>query len=127
MYQSKDGILRDPIDKIYYSRMHERMQTGKARRLMKLRQGTVEPVIGRLINYLGMKKVNTKGIAQANKCMTMAATAYNLKKLLRYAGGPKVVAKAQALITKLEHYYSNLLKNIFHTTDHCIVYYHNIK
>ncbi|WP_316828033.1 hypothetical protein [Pedobacter miscanthi] len=31
-----------------------------------------------------MKKINTKGLAQANKCMTMAAVAYNLKKLLRF-------------------------------------------
>ena len=33
-------------------------------------------------NYYGMRKVNTKGIKQANKIMLTAATAYNLKKLL---------------------------------------------
>ncbi len=36
---------------------------------MKKRQSTVEPVIGTLINYQGMKKVHTKGLKQANKCL----------------------------------------------------------
>jgi len=31
-----------------------------------------------------MRRVNTRGIAQANKCMLMAAIAYNLKKLLKF-------------------------------------------
>ena len=39
---------------------------------------------GTLVNYLGMKRVNTHGLELANKCMLMAAVAYNLKKLLRY-------------------------------------------
>jgi hypothetical protein len=46
---------------------------------------TVEPVFGTLINFLGMRKVNTLGQAQAHKCMLIAATAFNLKKLLKYA------------------------------------------
>jgi hypothetical protein len=46
---------------------------------------TVEPVFGTLINFLGMRKVNTLGKAGAHKCMLMAATAFNLKKLLKYA------------------------------------------
>ncbi|MFD2960636.1 transposase, partial [Olivibacter jilunii] len=62
-----------------------RMQTRKAKILMKKRQSTVEPVIGTLVNYLGMKRVNTKGLAQANKCLTMAAIAYNLKKMLKFS------------------------------------------
>ncbi|QTE47125.1 hypothetical protein J3L19_24095 [Mucilaginibacter rubeus] len=36
----------------------------------------------RLINFTGMKQVNTKGLELANKCMIMAAIAYNLKKLV---------------------------------------------
>ena len=31
-----------------------------------------------------MRKVNTIGIKQANKCMLMAAMAYNLKKYLKF-------------------------------------------
>ena len=48
------------------------------------RQSTVEPVIGTLVAYHGIKKVNSKGIEQANKCLTTVAIAYNLKKILRY-------------------------------------------
>ncbi|WP_084418915.1 transposase [Arenibacter certesii] len=43
------------------------------------RQGTVEPVFGTLTQFMGMRKINTIGIMQANKCMHMAAIAYNLK------------------------------------------------
>ena len=52
--------------------------------MKKLRSSTVEPVLGTLVNYLGMRRVNTRGIEQANKCMLMAAIAYNLKKLLKF-------------------------------------------
>jgi len=54
------------------------------------RMSTVEPVFGTLINFLGMQKVNTRGLKQANKCMLMAATAFNLKKLLKYAKKPRI-------------------------------------
>ena len=64
--------------------MHERLQTSKAKRMKKLRSSTVEPVLGTLINYLSMGRVNTRGIRQANKCMLMAAVAYNLKKLMKW-------------------------------------------
>ncbi|SKB90229.1 hypothetical protein, partial [Daejeonella lutea] len=40
---------------------------------------------GTLVNFLGMKRVNTIGRSQANKCVTMAAIAYNLKKLLKHS------------------------------------------
>ena len=84
--KSKNGaIIRETIDKEYYQKMHERMQTKRARHLMKQRSATVEPVIGTLINYLGMKKVHTKGLKGANKCMLLSATAYNIKKLLKHA------------------------------------------
>ena len=49
------------------------------------RKSTVEPVFGTLINFLGIRKVNTRGQAGAHKCMVMAACAFNLKKLLKYA------------------------------------------
>ena len=64
--------------------MHVKLQTQKAKRMKKLRSFTVEPVLGTLVNYLGMRRVNTRGIEQANKCMLMAAIAYNLKKLLKF-------------------------------------------
>jgi Transposase DDE domain len=49
-----------------------------------LRSSTVEPVFGTLTQFIGMRKVNTIGIQQANKVMHMSAMAYNLKKLLKF-------------------------------------------
>jgi hypothetical protein len=60
--------------------MHTSLQTQKTKRMKKLRSSTVEPVPGTLINYLNMRRVNTRGLKQANKCMLMSAVAYNLKK-----------------------------------------------
>src|SRR5215204_3141956 len=76
--------IEDTVDKYLYNQMHERLQTPKARRMKKLRQSTVEPVLGTLVNFLAMRRVNTRGIKAANKCMLMAACAYNLKKLLKW-------------------------------------------
>lgn len=78
------GVITETIDKPYYDRMQVRMQTRKAKILMKLRQSTVEPVIGTLVNFLGIKRVNVKGLSQANKCLTMAAIAYNIKKMVKH-------------------------------------------
>jgi hypothetical protein len=73
----------DTVDKSLYDEMHQRLQTPKARKMKKLRQATVEPVIGTLVNFLGMRRVNTRGINLANKCLLMAAVCYNLKRLLK--------------------------------------------
>jgi transposase len=72
------------VDKPLYDQMLARMQTNKAMRMRKLRQSTAEPVLGTLINFLGMGRLNTRGIEQAGKCMLMAAISYNLKKLLKH-------------------------------------------
>ncbi|WP_236951561.1 transposase [Mariniflexile rhizosphaerae] len=48
------------------------------------RQSTVEPVLGTLTQFLGLRKVNIIGIAQANKVMHMSAVAYNVKKYLKF-------------------------------------------
>lgn len=76
--------IEDTVDKYLYDEMHLRLQTPKARRMKKLRQATVEPVIGTLVNFLGMRRVNTRGIKLANKCLLMAAVCYNLKRLLKW-------------------------------------------
>ena len=82
--KSWEKKIEDTVDKPLYDRMHLRLQTLKAKRMKKLRSSTVEPVLGTLINYLSLRRVNTRGIKQANKCMLMAAVAYNLKKLLKW-------------------------------------------
>ncbi|SKB95050.1 IS1182 family transposase [Daejeonella lutea] len=84
-YGKHASRITDTVDRPYYERMHLRMKSPEARTIMRQRQSTVEPVIGTLVNFLGMKRVNTIGRSQANKCVTMAAIAYNLKKLLKHS------------------------------------------
>lgn len=67
-----------------YERNNARLQTAKGRAMQSKRQSTVEPVFGTLTQFMGMRKINTIGIRQANKIMHMAAMAYNLKKYLKF-------------------------------------------
>ena len=76
--------ITESTDKPLYDEMHERLKTLKAKRLKKQRSSTVEPVLGTLINFTGMRRVWTRGIKNANKFMIGAATAYNLKKWMKY-------------------------------------------
>jgi len=66
--------------------MHKKLTDNKAyaQRMLQLRSSTVEPVLGTLINFLNMKRVNTRGIELANKHVLMAALTYNLKKYLKF-------------------------------------------
>lgn len=82
--KSPEKKIVDTLDKPHYDKMHERLKGSYARKMKKLRQSTVEPVLGTLINFLAMKRVNTRGIKQANKCMLMAAIAYNIKKMMKF-------------------------------------------
>src|SRR5436190_8959858 len=76
--------IDDSIDKPFYDRMHARLQKASREKIRQLRSSTVEPALGTLVNYLAMRRVNTRGIKQANKCIIMSAVAYNLKKLLKW-------------------------------------------
>jgi transposase len=76
--------IEDTVDKHLYDEMHQRMKTPYARRMKKLRQATVEPVLGTLINFMGIRRIWTRGLKNANKFMIGAAVAYNLKKWLNY-------------------------------------------
>ena len=76
------------IHKPLYDEMHEKLSRDRnyTRFLVKRRSSTVEPVLGTLINFLGMRRVNTRGMKNANKHVLMAALAYNLKKYLKFKG-----------------------------------------
>ena len=52
--------------------------------MKRKRQSTVEPVFGTLTQFMGLRKINTIGIQQANKVMHLSAIAYNLKKYLKF-------------------------------------------
>ncbi len=83
-----------------YGEAYERVRSKVGKRMKKLRSSTVEPVFGSLINYNGMKQVNAKGIEAANKAVLGAATAYNLKKLLKFTF-KTAKSEAKALKKKL--------------------------
>ena len=67
-----------------YDRAIARVTSKRGRYMKSKRQSTVEPVFGTLTQFMGMRKINTIGIQQANKVMLMAGAAYNLKKLLKF-------------------------------------------
>ena len=67
-----------------YERNIARVNSPRGRYMKGKRQSTVEPVFGTLTQFMGMGKVNTLGLAQANKCMHLSAMAYNLKKYLKF-------------------------------------------
>jgi hypothetical protein len=69
--------------------------------MSRWRKSTVEPVLGTLINFLNMRRVNTRGIKLANKHVLMAALCYNLKKYLKFIT-KKAVPKAISLQTELQ-------------------------
>ena len=99
--KSPEKKITDTFDKPYYDKMHERMQTPYARKMKNLRQSTVEPVLGTLINFLAMRRINTRGIQLANKCMIMAAIAYNIKKMIKFRA-PKAINKVMDLTDSLK-------------------------
>ncbi|MCA4793263.1 IS1182 family transposase [Myroides odoratimimus] len=78
--------LEESIHKPLYDKMHEKLTQNRDyhRRLVKRRSSTVEPVLGTLINFFNMKRINSRGMAQANKHVLMASLSYNLKKYLRF-------------------------------------------
>jgi transposase len=69
-----------------YMKNHEKRIKNEryATRMSRLRSATVEPVLGTLINFSGMKRVNARGIAGAEKHVLMASLCYNLKKMLKF-------------------------------------------
>ena len=69
-----------------YERNIARVESPQGRYMKGKRQSTVEPVFGTLTQFMGLRKINTIGLAQANKAMHLSAIAYNLKKYLKFEG-----------------------------------------
>ena len=66
----------------HYQRTLTRQQRQHGHYMRQLRQRTVEPVFGSLLQHYGLRRVNTRGRSSAHKTMLLAAIAFNLKKLL---------------------------------------------
>tara|TARA_B100000678_G_scaffold288130_1_gene295986 strand:- start:4022 stop:4591 length:570 start_codon:yes stop_codon:yes gene_type:complete len=67
-----------------YQRNIARVKSPQGRYMKGKRQSTVEPVFGTLTQFMGLRKINTIELKQANKCMQLSAIAYNLKKYLKF-------------------------------------------
>jgi transposase len=91
--------IDDSIHKELYDKMHRKLTENpmKAKQMSKIRSKTVEPVLGTLLNFTNMRRVNTRGIAQANKHVLMASLTYNLKKYLK-----KVVKRTKIMALAME-------------------------
>ncbi len=76
-------IIRTAYDSAYRRAM-ERQQSLRGERMKRIRQRTVEPVLGSLVEYYGLRKINVRGKAGAHKVMLMAAIAFNLKKYMKF-------------------------------------------
>ena len=91
--------------------MLARLATRLGQRMRRLRAATVEPVLGSLITYYGLRHLSKKGQAGAAKVLYLAAMAYNLKKCLRYnafqPGGLGIALPAPAPFRWLLLYFCN--------------------
>lgn len=94
-----------------YERNNQRVNSKRGRYMKSKRQSTVEPVFGTLTQFMGLRKINTVGIQQANKVMHLSAIAYNLKKYLKFTS--KVVrSDAKSLTTYLTQNINNIWDKI---------------
>jgi hypothetical protein len=71
------------------------------------RSKTVEPVPGTLINFTNMRRINSRGIKQANKHVLMAALTYNLKKYMKW-NSRKFIVKVMELNVPLNKLLNDL-------------------
>ena len=90
-----------------YERNIARVTSKRGRYMKAKRQSTVEPVFGTLTQFMGLRKINTIGIQQANKVMHLSAMAYNLKKYLKF------IAKNVKSDAKTMRHLFSLLKSLF--------------
>ena len=82
--KTKFKKIDNSIFKPHYDKMHAKLQTMHAKRILKKRSSTVEPVLGTMINFLNLKRTNARGIKQAMKHVLMSALVYNLKKYINF-------------------------------------------
>jgi hypothetical protein len=66
--------------------MHQKLTQNPnyAKKMVRVRSKTVESVIGTMVNFTNMRRVNTRGIKNANKHVLTASLTCNMKKYLRF-------------------------------------------
>ncbi len=75
--KAREKWLHHTLYKAHYERMLARLATRVGKGMRRLQAATVEPVLGSLITYYGLRHISKKG-------REGAAMAYNLKKYLRF-------------------------------------------
>ena len=70
--------------------MRHRLKTTAGKTLYKLRQQTVEPVVGIIKAVLGFRQFHLRGLAKVALEWTLVCLAYNLKRLHRLGAGGKL-------------------------------------
>jgi transposase len=107
--KSSQKMITETLSRPLFMQMEQRVKTRKGQRMKNLRHSTVEPVIGTLVNYLNMKKLNTRGLSNATKCLLMSAIAYNLKKLIKFKAPGASNWSRKSLIDRLNNKTSRFL------------------
>ena len=112
--------IEHTIHKPLYEQMHDRLQTTYAKAMKKRRQATVEPVLGTLINFMGVRRIWCRGLQSANKFMLGAAIAYNIKKWLNFKA-PKIKTATMALKNAAKAVYFNFFRlwQLLHHHNSC--------
>lgn len=110
--KTKFKKIDNSIYKPLYDAMHDKLQTLYAKRILKKRSSTVEPVLGTMINFLNLKRVNARGIKQANKHVIMSALVYNLKKYVKFITRKRIRVSAQVEFQSIMNKMSSVF-NIF--------------
>ena len=100
--------------KAEYERNIKRVNSPQGNYMKAKRQSTVEPVFGTLTQFMGLRKINTIGLAQANKVMHVAAMAYNLKKYLKF------ITKTVKRDAKAMHQLFSSIKRMFRPPIHVL-------
>jgi transposase len=80
---TKRQLIRTAYD-AQYQRALSRQHSRQGQRMRRVRQRTIEPVFGSLLQHYGLRRVNTRGRSSAHKTMLLTAIAFNLKKLLKH-------------------------------------------
>lgn len=95
---------QDPVQKIartaydeQYRRAYARQHSKRGKQMKKLRQSTVEPVFGSLVQHYGLRKFNVLGKSGAHKVILLAAAAFNLRKYMKFKP-----TKSKSMVMALE-------------------------
>lgn len=67
-----------------YRRAYARQNSRRGKQMRRLRQGTVEPVFGSLVQHYGLRRISVLGKSGAHKVMLLAAVAFNLRKYMKF-------------------------------------------